>query len=174
MIPADIGLLLKKILAKVEDEMVSRIMHLKVLAGLCARSATDCDWDDAGLTTEQSLWDGDETCPHMTVRYDPVTQQRTNIHVNRELSNLVGLHIEELLSRLAAYDFGIPMPLEDFLYIMIDDILSIPVNKKEIYHRLLENNRNHQGTLVVVTIKTFSAAGEITQVKLNGFDHTAL
>jgi hypothetical protein len=167
MIPPDIGFLLKRILAQVEDEMVSRIMHLKVLEGLCSRSAKV--WDDVGLIAEppeQSVWDGDETCPHLTIRYDPVTQERTNIHVNRKLSNLVGLHIEEFLSRFAAYDFGIPMPPEDFLYIMIDDMLNIPVSKKEIYHRLLATNGNHQGMLVVVTIiKTFNAAGEITQVK---------
>ena len=164
MIPADIGFLLQRILAKVEDEMVNRIMHLKVLEGLCTRSSTELD--DVGLISEQSLWDGDETCPHMAIRYDPATQQRTNVHVNKKLANLVGLHIEEFLSRFAAYDFGIPMPLEDFLYIMIDDVLHAPVNKKETYHRLLASNCTHQGVLVVATsIKTFNSTGETTQVR---------
>jgi hypothetical protein len=163
MIPADIGFLLQRLIARVEDEMLSRIMHLKFIEGLRTRASTDLD--DAGLITEQGFWDGDETCPHFAIRYDPVTQQRTNIYANKKLASLVGFHIEEYLSRLAAYDMEIPVPLEDFLYIVIDEILSIPVNKKELYLRLLSRKCSQQGILVVITnMKTFNSAGEITQV----------
>jgi hypothetical protein len=164
MIPADIGFLLKRLVARVEDEMLSRIMHLKVIESLRTRASTDLD--DARLITERGFWDCDETCPHIAIRYDSVTQQRTDIHVNKKLANLVGFHIEEYLSRLAAYDMGIPVPLEDFLYIVIDEILTIPVNKKEMYLRLLSSKCSQQGVLVVITnMKTFNAAGEITQVR---------
>jgi hypothetical protein len=163
MIPADISILLQRILARVEEEMLSRIMHLKVLDGL--RTQASKDRDDVMLVSEQSIWDGDETCPHMAIQFDPVTQQSTNIYANHKLTDLLGLHIEEFLSRSAAQDLGIPVPPEDFLYFIIDDILNIPINKKETYHRVLSSSCSKQGTLAVMTmIKTFNAVGEITQV----------
>jgi hypothetical protein len=164
MIPADIGFLLRRLAARVEDEMLSRIMHLKAIEGLRTRAATDLD--DAGLISWQDFWDCDETCPHIAIRYDPVTQQRTNIYANKKLASLVGYHIEEYLSRFAAYDMEIPVPLEDFLYVVIDEILSIPVIKKEMYLRLVSSKCNQKGVLVVITNKkTFNAAGEIIQVQ---------
>jgi hypothetical protein len=164
LIPADIGFLLQKILEKVEEDMTNRIMHLKEVTRMCKQSSTEMNSDEVYHISEQSLWDGDETCPHMTIRYDPVSQHRKNVQVNKKMANIVGVHIEEYLARYAAYDIGIPMPFEDFICIMMDDVLSIPVNKKEIYHRLIATSGCNQAALVVSTVvKTFNAAGEITQ-----------
>ena len=57
---------------------------------------------------EAELWDHEDEVGYVSTLLDPSNQSRESITANRRLGDLLGLHREELLSRLASHDFELP------------------------------------------------------------------
>jgi hypothetical protein len=154
-IPLDIASILQQILAIMQTDMISRVMHLKAMGLYEPEQLVEHD--------DFCHWEDEDNGARTRIIYDPCTQQRRSFSVNRLLAQLFCMHPEELLARFANRELDLSVPATDFLYTLLDDVLHPTVARRDRYYRV--SNKTHQGTLIATTIiKTFNSFGETVEV----------
>jgi hypothetical protein len=104
---------------------------MKCVQGECK----DPEPNEAAQCIETTMWQEQNLCGFLSITTDSSTQRRKNVVVNAWLSNVWGMHVEELLARFASHDLHLHFPALDMLYHMADELVNTHQDRVR-YHRL--------------------------------------
>jgi hypothetical protein len=160
--PPELVSILERSLSIVHHALVSRISHLETF--MCKLS-TKAEPDAVDM---EMLWCERAPLAALRVCYDPVTQARTGISINKVHAHLIQMHPEEYLARVAQHDMSFPMPAVDFLCMVLDDMLHISDDKMERYTRYSKNVNGERRAILMFTskVRRYNSIGQVVAVIL--------
>jgi hypothetical protein len=165
--PPELISMMKWALGIVHHTLVARISHLENIRKMCKHFSYRAEPDSS---EEMSmLWHEETSEAIMRVYYDPVTQARTSVSVNRRHEHLVQTHREEYLARIANHDMSLPVPAMDFLCIVLDDmLLQTSVDKWDRYLRYSKIVNGERKVMLIFTskIRRYNSIGQVVEVRV--------
>ena len=164
-IPQAIGMVLNSI-QTLKDNSNSDTFNARLAAWQsCGHNDEEHCIADRLTEDDDLLWEIDSGTGYQVISLNPETGQRRDMVVNTALSNLLGMHREELLTRLANHDLPPPYLDVDSLLVFLFTLLQHPSPGRRVkYVRM-----RLAGRCVLVrwiTIIVADGLGRITEVRL--------
>jgi hypothetical protein len=165
--PTEIEYSLKQLMDYLEHLRRGQISHMREIHALYN---SDCEEHGNAFQSMQSMQreiiDEEDRSAVLMIRYEARSQRQTEILFNRALVDLVGVPQEEAQGRFAEYGPCLPMPIQDCLYALVDNVLNQSEQQLERYFRLCCSTHDaYQARLVAgVQLKSFDSVGQIVQV----------
>jgi hypothetical protein len=163
---------IKRLIHHLEHERDVQILRKKEIHSLCNMAFQD---EPFCHVRSAMSWKDFEPCvvkddcnAILIARYHPDSKKRTEIHFNRAFADLVGVPHEEARRRFAEYGPCLPMPIQDCLYALVDDILNQYEEQLERYFRLCCINQSPDSARLVAgtQLKSFDSVGQVVQARL--------
>jgi len=159
--PPELVSILRMTLGIVHHAIVARTSHLETFRGMLKDLSYKAEPCSEKMET---LWC--EQAPHagLRIRYDPSTQARISVSVNMMHADLLQMHPEEYMARVANHDMSLPMPAADFLCLALDDILQFSVDRLHWYVRYRLNGQRKVKLVFISKIRRYNSIGQVFEV----------
>jgi hypothetical protein len=175
--PIEVMASIKRLINRLEHERDSQILRMKEIKSICNKAmALEPNSDEKAPSCWTDIHSGmiDDDCNAILIAgFHPQSQYRSSIHFNQAMVDLVGLPQHEARRLFVELGPCIPMPKQDCLYSLVDNVLNQSEQQLERYFRLCcSTHEPYQARLVAgVQLKSFDSVGQVVQVY---FRHDAM
>jgi hypothetical protein len=151
------------VFVEVQNLFMEKGASLKYVPSVCIDSVPN----EAAQRIESTMWQEQNLCGYLSITTDSSTQMRKNVVVNEWLSNVWGMHMEELLARFASHDLHLHCPALDMLYHMTDELVHFQQNRVRYIRLFGSLNGSRRGMILVCSFskKSFDTVGRHSRVR---------